>query len=77
MRCKACDTMMTDYELSRKDSNGQYYDLCGHCLSHSIEAETVDVKGVDIDPYIRYDDNNMYDSIRDDVVTENYFENID
>lgn len=32
MRCKACDVELTDKEAVRKDSHGEYYDMCGTCL---------------------------------------------
>lgn len=38
MRCKACDTQLTDYECTRKDKlTGDYLDLCSHCHSYSSE----------------------------------------
>ena len=34
MRCKACDKIMSDYELTRKFSDsGQFVDLCSYCSS--------------------------------------------
>lgn len=39
MRCKACDKLMNDYELSRVDPlTGQYHDMCTNCLKASQEA---------------------------------------
>jgi len=39
MRCKACDTILNDWELTRQDkSTGEYLDLCSECLSASNEA---------------------------------------
>jgi hypothetical protein len=37
MRCKACNKILEDSELTRKDSRGDFYDLCGICL-HSVYA---------------------------------------
>jgi len=31
MRCKACDSILNDYESTRKDSENNYIDLCGTC----------------------------------------------
>jgi len=41
MRCKACNKILEDLELIRKDSRGEFYDLCGTCLSsvYACEAE--------------------------------------
>lgn len=35
MRCKACDRILEDSELTRKDVHGDFLDLCGVCLSAS------------------------------------------
>ena len=39
MRCKACDTILDDVELTRKDSNGDFFDLCNTCYSVSIASQ--------------------------------------
>jgi len=33
MRCATCDRLLTDYEATRKDPEGEYLDLCGPCYS--------------------------------------------
>ena len=38
MRCRACDKILEDSELTRKDANGDFLDLCGTCLSASAGA---------------------------------------
>lgn len=30
-RCISCDNILTRTELSRRDSNGDFEDLCGNC----------------------------------------------
>tara|TARA_R110000823_G_scaffold215618_1_gene345214 strand:+ start:936 stop:1124 length:189 start_codon:yes stop_codon:yes gene_type:complete len=38
-RCKACDVILSEYELKKKDTNtGGYLDLCGECARHSNAA---------------------------------------
>ena len=38
-RCKACDTIMSQYELLRIDHNtGLHLDLCNVCSRYSTEA---------------------------------------
>jgi len=33
MRCKICDVILSDYEVTRKDpATGDYLDTCGECL---------------------------------------------
>jgi len=38
MRCKACDTLLTDREARRKDHRGVHMDLCTPCGKESFEA---------------------------------------
>ena len=39
MRCKACNVILNEYELSRKDKDTDLFiDLCGKCLTYSNEA---------------------------------------
>ena len=33
MRCRACNVELTDYESTRKDNNGEFFDLCSDCLT--------------------------------------------
>jgi hypothetical protein len=38
-RCKACDVILTEVELKRKDRiTGLHLDLCNTCLKHSDQA---------------------------------------
>ena len=38
-RCKACDTILSQYELLRIDRiTGDFSELCSNCLSASTEA---------------------------------------
>jgi len=39
MRCRACNAELTDKEAVRKDSNGEFYDLCVDCLEASYDYE--------------------------------------
>jgi hypothetical protein len=36
MRCKACDVILDEAELVKKDANGLHYDMCTECLTVSI-----------------------------------------
>jgi len=38
MRCRACNKILEDSELTRKDVNGDFLDLCGTCFSASANA---------------------------------------
>jgi hypothetical protein len=58
MRCKACDVILDDVELLKKDANGVHYDLCTECLTVSIAAhwELDNMESIDIDGSISQDD---------------------
>jgi len=50
MRCKSCDAILADYELSRKDKDtNEFLDLCSTCLTYSNEASYNVSLEVDID----------------------------
>ena len=55
MRCKACNKISEDFELTRKDSRGDFYDLCGICLSSVYACEL--------------EDDNFFDEIRGTLLT--------
>lgn len=58
MRCKACDTILEDRELKRKDKQtGEYLDLCDVCFSISEEAIDFDFMLTDDEEDYDYDSN--------------------
>ena len=62
MRCKACDRILEESELTRKDAHGNFLDLSGICLSATATA------GVDTDTmqYYQYEiftDDENYDTL--------------
>ena len=42
MRCKACDKILEDSELLKKDFRGDFYDLCRVCLNSIYKPELYD-----------------------------------
>lgn len=39
MRCKACNTLLTDKEAAKKDPySGEYTDMCSGCWSEAYDA---------------------------------------
>lgn len=42
MRCKACDKMLEDSELIKKDPRGDFYDLCWVCFGSIYKSELYD-----------------------------------
>ena len=44
MHCRGCDKELTDFESTRKDSNGVYLDFCNDCYSEIAEEVHTDVR---------------------------------
>ena len=42
MRCRACNTILDDTELTKKDQNGDFIDMCNNCLyaSGAVEVDS-------------------------------------
>jgi hypothetical protein len=57
MRCRACNVILEDYEAVRKNTQGEYYDLCTICLSSGYA------------PYLEDDTNDFIVNISTDLLT--------
>jgi len=42
MRCKACNKILEENELTKKDSRGDFIDLCSYCITAAIQGEPED-----------------------------------
>jgi len=42
MRCRACDTILEEFELTKKDRHGQFLDTCNVCLKSIYKSELFD-----------------------------------
>ncbi len=58
MRCKACDVILDDAEILKKDAKGVHYDLCTDCLAVSISAhwELENMESIPIEGNITQDE---------------------
>ena len=56
MRCKACDRILEDNELTKKDVNGDYLDLCNNCLYASASVEVDDISTITDNFYLTDDE---------------------
>jgi len=58
MRCRACDVLLDDLEVLKKDANGVHYDMCTECLTVSIAThwELENTESSDNDGTILQDD---------------------
>ena len=75
MRCKACDVILDDLEILKKDANGVHYDMCTECLTVSIAThrELENMESIPIDGNIPQDEvlqlqenyDNILSSIKD------------
>jgi len=78
MRCKACNVILDDIEVAKKDVNGEYYDLCGDCLTVSIAThwELENMESIDYSGNLAQDDvlqlQREYDSIYLSITNEDY-----
>mgnify|MGYP000429639642 FL=1 len=67
MRCKAFDKILEDKELTRKDKNGDFYDLCTECYTVSLAAgwDLEDSGNITQDEWLTLQENydNIYYSI--------------
>jgi len=53
-RCRACDVILSDYEMTRKSTvTGEYFDLCNKCfgcIKHDVHSkERLDLKDISDD----------------------------
>jgi len=58
MRCKACDVILDDAEILKKDARGVHYDLCTDCLAVSISThwELENMESIEIDGNLSQDE---------------------
>ena len=70
MRCKACDKILEDKELTRKDRNGDFYDLCTECYTISLAAgwDLEDSGSITQDEWLTMEEN--YDIIYNSITKE-------
>ena len=64
MRCKACDRILDDNELTRKDERGDFIDMCSTCLYASGAVE-VDSDSFFVEKYQekQFTDDDFYDTL--------------
>lgn len=76
MRCVCCNKNLSDYESTKKDTHGEYIDMCTHCDSLiddiALQGDEDDVLPID-------EDNDDHDDIMDlsieDLESLNYQDN--
>ena len=66
MRCKACNDILSDYEMRRKDTQGGFVDLCGGCyrVSSRVVAEAT-TDAVEVDSVMTHGDQDSTQDILD------------
>lgn len=63
MRCKACNKILEDNELTKKDIHGEFIDLCSFCLSVSIKGELEDDYDVNFSEDMLLTNDENYDTL--------------
>ncbi len=58
MKCRACDVLLDDLEVLKKDVRGVHYDMCTECLTVSIAThwELENTESIDNDGSISQDE---------------------
>ena len=69
-RCRACNNVMTETEMKRKDANTKdFSDLCSSCLVASVEAlMEMDGMVTDIETIQLFDEKEVDYSAGDDII---------
>ena len=62
MRCRACDRILEESELTRKDAHGNFLDLCGIFLSATANAG-VDTETMEYYQYEIFTEDKDYDTL--------------
>lgn len=57
-RCRACDKVLNDFEMTRKYPSGEYLDLCNHCYSF-IKDEIDVIERADLREYEDWDEDEI------------------
>jgi hypothetical protein len=57
MRCKACDRILEEKELLKKDNHGEFLDLCNYCLFSSIDINVDSLGTITEDLFLTNEDN--------------------
>ncbi len=62
MRCKACNRILEESELTKKDAQGDFLDLCGVCLS-AVSSSGVDSETMEYYQYEIFTEDENYDTL--------------
>ena len=62
MRCKACNRILEESELTKKDANGDFLDLCNICLS-AASSSGLDSETMEYYQYEIFTDDENYDTL--------------
>ena len=44
MRCRACNRILETFELTKKDTRGEFIDLCRYCLTPSVTYAGMEIE---------------------------------
>ena len=63
MRCKACNRILEDFELTKKDAHGNFIDFCGYCLNFTVNYGGIEIEEEIDNPYRLLTDDEDYDTL--------------
>lgn len=44
MRCRACNRILEEFELTKKDTHGDFIDLCRFCLNSTVNYGGIEIE---------------------------------
>ena len=63
MRCKACNRILEDHELTKKDTHGDFIDLCSYCLNSTFNYGGITLEEEVDNPYGSLTNDEDYDTL--------------
>ena len=63
MRCKACNRILEDFELTKKDSHGNFIDFCSYCLNSTVNYGGIELEEEIDNPYRLLTNEEDYDTL--------------
>ena len=67
MRCKSCDTLLNDFEATRKYEDGEYVDMCNSCFRKSDQDGVSIIERDDLKEYEDVDDDDVFDLFMEEL----------
>lgn len=63
MRCKACNRILEEHELTKKDTHGNFIDFCSYCLNFTVNYGGIEIEEDINDQYGVLTNDDDYDTL--------------